>query len=217
MIKAAHSEPQGRHELVNDADTGEMTLGQLVALARRGDASAASQIRKMLNDDPNLFGPLGQVACKVQSKWIGLIAGGDLFEKEMLLRATAKMRQSLIDEGTGTMMERILVEQVVSTYLQLNFHELREAQAPADDIHIAEHRLKKIESASKRHLKAMGALATLRSMSNRRDVEANSFNVCLKPTETRTGPAPGQGQTAMRSSNRVSDYFERQRLPISLN
>ena len=93
----------------------------------------------------------------------------------MVLHATAELRQSLIAESNGTTLERLLVEQVVTTFLQLNYHEQREANAPASDLRISEHRLKKIESVFKRHLKTLGSLASVK---------------VLLPVDTTAAPAP---------------------------
>ena len=164
MIRPADTEEQDTRETTDTLvkDTSELNLEELVSLARHGDRDAAHRIRNILSQHPNLFGPLGQLSTKIQAKWIREITGQDLFEKEMVLHATAELRQSLIAESNGTTLERLLVEQVVTTFLQLNYHEQREANAPASDLRISEHRLRKIESAFKRHLKSLGSLASVK-------------------------------------------------------
>jgi hypothetical protein len=82
----------------------------------------------------------------------------------MLLRATVNLRQSLIDEGTGTQLERLVIEQVVSSHLQQAFHESREAELASKEYETSKYRLDAMERATGRHVKALGALATLRSM-----------------------------------------------------
>ena len=138
MIRPADTEQQDTRETTDalKKDTSELNLEELVSLARHGDRDAAYRIRNILSQHPNLFGPLGQLSSKVQAKWIREITGRDLFEKEMLLRSTAELRQSLIGESNGTTLERLLVEQAVTTFLQLNYLEQREADAPASDLRI---------------------------------------------------------------------------------
>jgi hypothetical protein len=82
----------------------------------------------------------------------------------MLLRATVKLRQALIDEGTGTQLERLVVEQVVSSHLQQAFHESREAESASKLGEVSKDRVEAMERTAGRHVKALGALATLRSM-----------------------------------------------------
>ena len=145
-------------------ETEEITMGELVSRCRRGDKQAAGTLRRVLDEHPDLYDGLGHVSQKVQVKWIRAIAGSDLFEREMLLRATVNLRQSLIDEGTGTQLERLVVEQVVSSHLQQAFHESREAHSASKGGETSKYRLDAVERASNRHVKALGALATLRSM-----------------------------------------------------
>jgi hypothetical protein len=161
-VEADDLESQSRE--LQEAETEVITMGELVSRCRRGDKQAAKTLRRVLNEHPDLYGGLGQVAQKVQVKWIHAITGSDLFEREMLLRATVNLRQSLIDEGTGTQLERLVVEQVVSSHLQQAFHESREAELASRGGETSKYRLDAVERASNRHGKALGALATLRSM-----------------------------------------------------
>lgn len=192
-------------------ESSRADLDELVSLARRGDHDAARQLRAILNKEPDLFGPRGQLAAKVQAKWIRTIAGQDLFEKEMMLRATAKLRKSLISEGNGTELERLAVEQVISSFLQLTYHEHREAVCPASDLKIAEHRANQIERASRRHMKALGALTTLRLLAPK----VNRQQRCPLPEkrqEARISFEPTQG-----SSNRLTRAFDRSLDLVAMN
>lgn len=187
-------------------------LEQLVSLARRGDRDAARQLRAILNEEPDLFGPLGQLASKVQAKWIRAIAGRDLFEREMMLRATAELRKSLIDEGDGTELERLAVEQVISSFLQLSYHEHREADCPASDLRIAGHRAKQIEQASRRHMKALGALTTLRLLVPK-----------MMPQQRHTALPDGHQDPQLLleltqvNGNRLTKMFDRSLQPVPMN
>ena len=145
-------------------ETEEITMGELVSRCRRGDKQAAGTLRRVLDEHPDLYDGLGHVSQKVQVKWIRAVTGSDLFEREMLLRATVNLRQSLIDEGTGTQLERLVIEQVVSSHLQQAFHESREAELASKEYETSKYRLDAMERATGRHVKALGALATLRSM-----------------------------------------------------
>ena len=58
----------------------------------------------------------------------------------------------------------MVVEQVVSSHLQQAFHESREAELASRGGETSKYRLDAVERASNRHVKALGALATLRSM-----------------------------------------------------
>lgn len=165
MIKPIEADDQESPlQELPEAETEVITMAQLVSRCRRGDTHAAKTLRRVLDEHPDRCDGLGQVSQKVQIKWIGAITGSDLFEREMLLRATVNLRQSLIDEGTGTQVERLVVEQVVSSHLQQAFHESREAESASKECETSKYRLDAMERASGRHVKALGALATLRSL-----------------------------------------------------
>ncbi len=168
MIKPTEAndlESQSRD--LQETGTEEITMGELVARCRRGDQHAAKTLRHVLREHPDLYDGLGQVSQKVQVKWIKAITGSDLFEREMVLKATSEIRQALLEEGSGTQLERLVVEQVVSSQLQQAYHESREAEAASRGAEVSKHRLEAIERASRRHTKALGALATLRIMAPR--------------------------------------------------
>jgi len=189
-----------------ETETEEITLGELVARCRRGDQHAAKTLRQVLREHPDLYDGLGQVSQKVQVKWIKAITGSDLFEREMVLKATSELRQALLEEGSGTQLERLVVEQVVSSQLQQAFHESREAQAASCGAEVSKHRLDAVERASRRHTKALGALATLRTMIPRLAEEAHS----LSPTSINESTDTELEKPLPLEVNRVSVAFENQ-------
>ena len=187
-------------------ETEEITLGELVARCRRGDQHAAKTLRHVLREHPDLYDGLGQVSQKVQVKWIKAITGSDLFEREMVLKATSELRQALLEEGSGTQLERLVVEQVVSSQLQQAYHESREAQAASLGSEVSKHRLDAIERASRRHTKALGALATLRIMTPRLAEESHS----LSAASIDESPDTELEKSLHLGVNRVSVAFENQ-------
>ena len=67
-------------------------------------------------------------------------------------------------ETSGTVVEQMLVDQAIATWLQLYHHEDREATRPAENIQLGKYQLKKVESAFNRHLRSLNALASMRSL-----------------------------------------------------
>ena len=167
MIRPAQTEkreaPQTR-VLEIDAEIDRLTLGELVSRCRRGDRAAAKTLRQVLHEYPDLFQGLGQAALKVQTKWIRAITGSDLFEREMALRATRELREALLAEGSGTQLEKLVVEQVISSQLQQAYHESSEAETASRGAEVSKYRQDAIERASRRHMKALGTLANLRTL-----------------------------------------------------
>lgn len=205
MIDPADDEQQKESKPgnVQAPDASEPNLEELVSQARRGNGDAARQLRVILSDRPDLYRDRGQLATKTQVKWIHAITGQDLFERYLVLRSTAELRKSLIAEGNGTQMERLLVEQVICSFLQLNYHEGREAEAPARDLRIAKHRMDQIERASRRHIKSLGTLATVRMLTpvmkateHKADSQQIKEAQCLAPVEVPTVKPPRKRTSA---------------------
>jgi hypothetical protein len=68
----------------------------------------------------------------------------------------------LTSEGTGSTIEAMIIDQIVTCWLQLNYTDALEAKSPAKNIQIADYQLRRIESISKRQLKALELLAKFR-------------------------------------------------------
>ena len=148
---------------------------ELVQAARGGDRSVIPELRKMMWENPELAKNTGDLAAQSQIYWVDLVAGRDLYYRECLLRRVANLKQQLLAESNGSAIELMLVNQVISTWLQLHYYENREALAASDNIRVAEYRLKMIESTFKRHLKSLGSLASVK---------------VLLPVDTTAAPAP---------------------------
>lgn len=138
-----------------------LELRELVVKAKRGDASVLPRLRQFFAQAPELWQHVGDLARQSQAGWIKLAAGSDKHLQESICQKVSALKMELADPSTPP-LERLLVERVISSWLQLYYHELREAQQPADSVKLAEFRLKQLTSAQDRHIKAIAALATLK-------------------------------------------------------
>ena len=146
------------------ADDDQPSFEEMVKAARQGDRSVMPALRKIMWANPELFKHNGDLASQTAIHWIDLIAGRDLFYRESLIMKVVGLRSDLIAETNGAVVEKLLVEQAVSTWLQLYYHENREATDPAQNIQVGEFRLRKIESAFNRHMRSLNALASMRNI-----------------------------------------------------
>jgi hypothetical protein len=193
----------------------EASFSELVKAARQGDRSVIPALRRMMQENPDLAANNGDLAAKTAIHWVDLIAGKDLYYRECLLMRVAELRAQLTAETNGTIVEAMVVEQCVSTWLQLYHHENREATRPAESIQLGEFRLKKIESAFKRYMKSLGALSALKAVRFDRRMRE-----CLAPPANRTGSeqrALLDGPTNLLEKNRLSDSFEQMFEPAPVN
>lgn len=177
------------------------TFPELVQAARQGDRSVIPALRKMLWAHPELTKNNGDLASVTQIRWIDLIAGHDLYFRECLLLKLADFKRKLRAETNGSVIEELLVDQAASTWLEVNFHQNREAVDPADCIRVGEYRLKKSESAFRRHMKALSALTSVKTLLPVKVAEEPA--ACLAAASE--APQPDRGT----AENRIEALFER--------
>lgn len=155
---------ENTNELATTEASTEPSFQELVQAARQGDRSAIPALRRMMQANPELAKNNGDLASQTQIHWIDLIAGKDLYRRECLLMKVAELKRELMADTNGTVVEQMLVDQAISTWLQVHYHEDREAVRPAENIQLGEYRLKKIESAFNRHMKSLGAVAAMKAV-----------------------------------------------------
>jgi len=165
MIALQENEQEKNQEQVgNPADEDQPSFKEMVRAARNGDRSVMPALRKIMWANPELFIHNGDLASQAMIHWIDLIAGRDLYYREALIMNVIALWRKLVRETNGTVVERMLVDQAMSTWLQLYYHENREAKAPASNLQVGQYRLKKIESAFNRHMRSLNALASMRTI-----------------------------------------------------
>ena len=148
----------------NQTEEDQPSFEEMVNAARKGDRSVMPTLRKIVWANPELIIHNGDLANQTMIHWIRLISGRDLYYREALIMNVIALWRKLVRETNGTVVERMLVDQAMSTWLQLYYHENREAKAPASNLQVGQYRLKKIESAFNRHMRSLNALASMRTI-----------------------------------------------------
>src|SRR5262245_8971495 len=151
-------------EVTPDADALN-EIRAVVAQARKGDTAVLPRLRELLDGHPILWQRYGDLAAQAERLWVALAAGPDQYLRECLLRQAAAKRQELAGPDAGP-VERLLVERVVMTWLQLSYFDAVTAQAAAKDElpKLALYRGKRQAQAQRAHLSAVAALTTLRRL-----------------------------------------------------
>ena len=209
------------HEASHDVatpDTDEQgdSFSELVNAARQGDRSVIPVLRRMIWENPRLAKFSGDLAGQTQLHWIDLITGQDLFYRECLLMKMAKLKQKLLAETKGTVVGEMLVDQAISTWLQLYYHEDREATSPAENIQIGEYRLKKIESAFNRHMRSLSALTALKAVQFSQKM-ANAMAATTSDDGGNQAAALSATSRIKTNGNRLTNAFGRAFEPIPMN
>lgn len=159
----------------------------LVMSAKKGDASVIPRLKEYFRENPHLWEGNGDLPRRSQAAWTKLIAGDDKFFQEAIVAKVNAMKQELSPEGSPV-LESLLVERVVCTWLQLYYHECRAGQADEPSLKWANFRLKQLNSACDRHLKAVTALATMRKLL-KQDSSHSPGDVSRTMDETSSVPA----------------------------
>jgi hypothetical protein len=216
MIKSMECE--NSEQKVTEPEPGEwvsekVTLEEVVGRCRNGDRDALVTLRRVMQEHPNLFDRHGHVGAKIQAEWIRALSGHDLFEREVMLKTTRELRLGLIEEGSGSHLERLLVDQVVATNLEQGFHQLLEARCVGKGSELPKFQVDASLRASRRHEKSLVALTTIRTLTPK--MTAQTELVIEKAAEDKTQEKP-TWQTPL-LNNRISAVFDRTLHPAPMN
>jgi hypothetical protein len=147
----------------SSSDPPEDALAQLLKKAEQGDRTVLPQLRAALAADSGLWRSYGDLALQAEAALVQLAAGANL----LLAEALQRKLQALKDEVGGrssSPLERLLVERVSTTWLQLTYYDCLSAQATGASEARLKLLLRQQESAHRRHLAALRTLATVRKL-----------------------------------------------------
>jgi hypothetical protein len=166
-VATGSREPQEkRHEAsAQERVTALKELRALIVRVRDGDEGAVPRLREILREAPQLARRFMDPAVQTQRSMIETYAGGDgLVVRETLPHTLEALRVELGGESPYS-LERLLVERIVATWLQLHYFETLYAQN-MDEMTIpqGEFHQKRIDRAHRRHLSAVKTLAQIRKM-----------------------------------------------------
>ena len=131
----------------------------------------------------------------------------------MLLKSTRELRQGLLDEGSGSHLERLVVDQVVATHLEQGFHQLIEARCVGKGTELPSHQVAASQRATRRHEKSLAALTTIRTLAPQ--LESQATLVIEEPNEEK-GHEQGIWHAAA-ETNRLTAVFDRTRPTVPMN
>jgi hypothetical protein len=157
---AERSEGAGR---AASEDSREL-LRQLIARANDGDREALARLRQFLDLNPALWARAGDLTEAAERAWIELVVGTDQFAAESVRRRVAQLKAEL-QGPSPTRLEALLIDQISLTWLAAQHGEIQAASPAGGSLQQAAFRLRRAESAQRRHLTAIKTLATLRSLS----------------------------------------------------
>jgi hypothetical protein len=138
-------------------------LQAVVGRANAGDREALAELRLLLDTHPEIWRTMGDLSRLAELAWIDLVAAGNLLTAESVKRKIQDLKSDLSGPSPD-MLETLLVEQVAITWLAARQAERDAATQGGTSHQLAVLRLKRAESAGKRHLTAIRTFATVRAL-----------------------------------------------------
>jgi hypothetical protein len=135
----------------------------LTARANSGSKDALAALRRLLDQCPEVWTHVGDLARHAEAAWLDLISAGDRLVAESAKRRVALLKSQLAGP-TPSPLESLLVDQVACTWLAAQYSEAASAKPGSTSPNEATYRLKRAETAQKRHLAAVRTLAALRAL-----------------------------------------------------
>jgi len=160
----------------------------LLQRAAKGDTATLPAIRKLLENPANIdyFG--GNLAKRAQWAFLRAMAGEDLAVQEAISAKLTALRKELQGENP-TPVEVLLVERIVTCWLQVQDADLRAGSAKDTTFKQADYNQRRMDAANRRYLAALKALALVRKLA----VPALQVNIARKQVNVIAGAtvAPG--------------------------
>lgn len=144
-------------------NTNKDEVRDILDRARRGDREAIPALREVLDRNPGIWQAYGDLAGHARDAWIGLASGTDLALKESLARQAAAI-QSEAAGPSPTPLERLLASRIAACWLQVHHADAAATQLGDASPRQADLARKRQDSAQRRYLAAIGALAMVRRL-----------------------------------------------------
>jgi hypothetical protein len=159
---------------------------ELVERANRGEELALTRLRQFLDLNPSIWERAGDLTAAAEAAWVGLVAGPDRLVAESVRRRLVQLRADL-KGAQATPIECLLADQAALAWLAARHAEIEAAGPAGGSPQQAALRLRRAESAQKRLVGALRALATLRALTPHGRVPAGRPQL-FDPRRERAGP-----------------------------
>lgn len=168
-------------------------LQATIILARRGNKEILPRLRKVLDNQPELWQHFGNLTLQTQENWLQLIAGKDLYLSESLRRHLDSLRNDLAGP-TSNPLERLLIDRILACQVQVLYFDAHEGQNPGgQNLKLDRYRLERQDQAHRQFLSAVKTLATVRQLAAKAiQVELIHRHAVAAPTASLIGGAYGE-------------------------
>jgi hypothetical protein len=146
-----------------DQTAAHEALARLLTRAEQGGRSVLPELRAALDANAEVWQRYGDLAGQAQAALVTLAAGPNVLLAESLLRKLQALKDELGGESPSP-LERLLVERVTATWLQVSYFDGLLAQARGVSECQAKMLQRQQDAAHRRHLSAVKTLATVRKL-----------------------------------------------------
>ena len=142
-----------------------ITLAAMLMAAERGGEKILPALRKRFDEDPDLWEQAGDLALQAERSVLSLAAGKNALAFEAMERKADQLRGELVGLSP-TPLERLLVDQIIICWLQVNQAErtcvgfFQDGGGMAE----AEFHQRRLDRAQRRYLAAIRTLAQVRRL-----------------------------------------------------
>ena len=154
----------------------KLGLPELVKKANTGDQASLAQLRRTLDENPQIWRAVGNLAQHARMVLVDAIAGKDQLAKDSLLRHADEMEKDLAGPSPSP-LERLTAGRIVACWLETHYAALQGPEPTGNTLKHAKFVLQIKESAEKRFHAAIKSLSLIRKM---------------LPSSATTGAKPGQ-------------------------
>jgi hypothetical protein len=141
-------------------------MRQVLERAQQGDKTVLPDLKKLLDDRPELWREMGNLVAHAEEAVLTLAAGKNLLAREAIRRRMMEVKTELLGQG-GSPLERLLVDRIAVTWLQTYLADIDLAAAQLNTNGAtarARHAQQRLDGAHRRYLAAIKQLALVRKL-----------------------------------------------------
>ena len=143
--------------------TEQEALESVIKKANAGDQKALSILRKFLDQQPQIWNEVGDIAKIAERAWISLIAKGDTLTQEAIKKKMAVLKQDILGDSTH-IFDLMLADVIRATWLEMHYLMSVDADATNRTAGQSALMMKRIESAQRRLTSAIKQHCQIKKM-----------------------------------------------------
>ncbi|QDU09621.1 hypothetical protein [Gimesia aquarii] len=129
-------------------------LESVIKKANSGDQRALGKLRIFLDQQPQIWNEVGNIAKIAEKAWITLIAKGNTLAQEALKKKLAALNQEILGDSNH-IFDQMLADVIRATWLEMHYLMSVDADATNRTAGQSTLMMKRLESAQRRHLLAI--------------------------------------------------------------